>query len=285
MNSMMKIFTSLIIFCLISSQAFAQCADPENIYSFDYGGKTYEVVKENQTWEDAAACAVERGGTLARIDDESEQNAIFDELNNNASIIVANTVAPDGGGASYIWIGANDIAEEGTWIWDGDNDGSGEQFWSGAVSGVPVNDLFNNWGTEPDNYANQDAAGIGLTQWPLATGTLGQPGQWNDVDHTNTLYYLIEKETGSGINEEFNSNIQIYPNPANDELIIDLKDNHMKGYTLINLIGKEVTSGNINNTSQVRIDLSGLSSGMYLLNLFLEEGQVITKKIVKHSKF
>ncbi len=166
------------------------CASPDNIYAFTYDGKNYEVVREQRTWEEAAVCAVERGGYLAEINDEAENTAIFDELINNASIFphISMTVALDGGGASYVWIGGNDIATEGAWVWDGNNDGTTTQFWMGDFTGAPVDGLYNNWGDEPDDFGDgQDGLGLALTDWPF-----GVAGQWNDVSDTNTIYYVIE---------------------------------------------------------------------------------------------
>lgn len=158
-----------------------------SIISFSFNGKDYEIVKSNMTWIDAATIAARRNGVLAEINDADEQEAIFSALT-NASITTSNTVAPDGGGASYIWIGGNDLATEGEWIWDGDNNQTGDQFWMGLQNGSPVGDLYNNWGNEPDNFGSgQDGLGLALTDWPL-----GDAGQWNDVSHTNTLYFLIE---------------------------------------------------------------------------------------------
>ena len=158
-----------------------------SIVPFTYNEKNYEIVKDNKTWVDASAFAVDRGGFLAEINNEAEQNAIFIELG-NASIIINNTVAPDGGGASYIWIGGNDIATEGDWIWDGDNDQTGNQFWMGTLAGAPIGGLYNNWGDEPDDFGSgQDGLGLAITDWPF-----GVAGQWNDVDDSNTLYFLIE---------------------------------------------------------------------------------------------
>jgi len=176
--------------------AVSPCALSSNVHAFTYSGNNYEVIKENKSWVNAAACAVERGGFLVEINNQAEQDAVFNELQNNAAITVSNTVAPDGGGASYAWIGANDLASEGVWVWNGDNDASSTQYWQGgpaAFGGVPVGGLYNNWGSEPDNSGNnQDAAAIGLTQWPVNSGSLGSAGQWNDVDHTNGLYSVIE---------------------------------------------------------------------------------------------
>ena len=192
-----SIFILLVIqFVILSNISYAQdCADSSNIYSFIYKGNKYEIVKENKTWIDAAGCAVERGGILAEIDSQGEQDTLYSHLQ-NADIVISNTVASDGGGASYVWIGGNDIAEEGKWIWDSNNDGVGRQFWQGVSFGNPVGDLYNNWGNEPDNWTNQDGLGLAITNWPL-----GNAGQWNDVYHTNKLYYIIEYESSAGISK------------------------------------------------------------------------------------
>ncbi len=153
-------------------------------------GKSYEIIKENKTWIASAACAVARGGSLAEINNAAEQNAIFTQLNTNASINLKNTIAPEGGNGSYVWIGGNDLSKEGTWIWDGNNGNSGPQFWQGTASGSVVGGLYNNWGNEPDDYFGQDALALSLNGWPL-----GSAGQWNDVDHNNTLYYIVEYTT------------------------------------------------------------------------------------------
>jgi hypothetical protein len=164
------------------------CASPDNIYAFTYDGKNYEVVREHRTWEEAAVCAVERGGYLAEINSEEENTAIFDEVLNNASIDLSMTVALDGGDASYVWIGGNDIETEGTWVWDGNNDGTSTQFWMGDFTGAPVDGLYNNWGDEPDDFdPGQDGLGLALSDWPF-----GVAGQWNDISDANTIYYVIE---------------------------------------------------------------------------------------------
>ena len=206
--------SALLLF--ISVNVLAQCADEANIYSFDFEGLTYEVVKENQTWVNAAACAVERGGFLAEINSQAEQDAVFNGVL-SAGISVENTIAPDGGGASYLWLGGNDLVEESKWMWDGINSGEGAHFFQGKYpNGQPVDDAFVNWGNEPDNWGNQDALGLAITNWPL-----GVSGQWNDVAADNQLYYVIELEP-EGIDEQKRTDIQIFPNPSGD--VIKLSD-------------------------------------------------------------
>lgn len=259
--------TLLLFLVLGNYYVFAQCADSTNIYSFVFDGKTYEVVKENKNWMEAVSCAVERGGILAEINSVEEQNGIFSQLS-NAAIINNSTVAPDGGGGAYIWLGANDLSTEGNWVWDGNNDGIDSQFWLGTASGNPVGGLYNNWGNEPDDFLGQDALGLSLNGWPL-----GVAGQWNDVNHQNILYYLIEypatdcsnssssitdtacvsytSPSGSYIWTTTNTYIDTIPNAANCDSIItiNLTINNVSDLTT-STDGATITSNNTDATYQ-----------------------------------
>ena len=161
-------------------------------YMFVYDGKSYELVKTNLSWFDAADAAVQKGGVLAEINSQEEQDSIYYQVKNNAGIQSYQTSAPDGGGAGYVWLGGNDVATEGKWIWDGGYSGNGPQFWQGlSVShgGSPVGGLYSNWGNEPDNFGTygQDALGLAISNLPYGTAS-----QWNDISAGNLLYYLIE---------------------------------------------------------------------------------------------
>jgi hypothetical protein len=175
-------------------------------YSFNYNGHDYDIIKDAKSWVDAAAFADAMGGYLIEINDQSEQDAIYDTITNASGISSTYTSVNDGGGIAYIWIGASDQYIEGTWIWDGDGDNVGTHFWTGqgmagANNGVVINNIYNNWGTgssgaemEPDNYNNnQNAAAIGLAGWPsFNPGMLGSSGQWNDINSDNQLYFVME---------------------------------------------------------------------------------------------
>ncbi len=173
---------------------------------FTHENKTYEIVEQKMNWEDAAKYAKDKGGYLMQIETQAEQQAMYHEIVTNGKVQKNYTTVNDGGGIAYVWIGANDKEKEGEWKWDGDNDGKGEKFWegqgaNGEGNGKTVNERYQNWGggqgqavpNEPDNFlGKQNAAAIGLEAWPKGAGFLGKTGEWNDIDETNALYFIIE---------------------------------------------------------------------------------------------
>ncbi len=278
---MKKLLLINFLIVLSCNYIYSQCADTNNIYSFTYNGKTYEVVKENKTWADAAACAVERGGILAEINDSLEQDAIYNELSTNAGIVLANTTALDGGNASYVWLGGNDLAVEGNWVWDGNNMNATTQFWMGNASGNPVGGLYSNWGNEPDNFNNfQHCLGLALTQWPINSGSLGSASQWNDINESNDIYYIIEYGSLNVPKNELND-VKIFPNPVEKTLNIINEGNEIgiKNINIINQLGQRIVikTNNFDN----EIDVSYLLSGLYFIELTLNSNQRILKKFIK----
>lgn len=177
-----------------------------------FNGHTYQVWgndgKTNDERDNLSATAFANGlsfagepGRLVRIDDAAE-NAFVHGLLVAVNASLTTTVA-DGGGARYAWIGADDLSVEGEWRWREE----GDQFWSGNNTGSPVGGLYNNWAvgapfigsgqSEPDDFGgNQDAAAMALDTYPVGFpphfGFLGQPGQWNDINHNNVLPFVVE---------------------------------------------------------------------------------------------
>ena len=108
------IFACLVFTILSNTSLYSQqaCTDTNAIYTFEYDGKNYAIVKDGITWNDATNCTNELGGTLAHIDSQAEQNAIWAEIP-NANINNSSTTATDDGNASYLWLGGSDATDEG----------------------------------------------------------------------------------------------------------------------------------------------------------------------------
>lgn len=276
MNNILTLMLWLGISLALSSQP---CADPANIVSFTYSGKTYEIVKQNKNWVSAAACAVERGGYLAEIGSAQEQDSLNYFLT-LSGITNSLTVAPDGGGASYVWVGGNDLGQEGIWMWDGNNDSSGTQFWQGNYTGSAVGGSYTHWGSsgfgsEPDNYGSgQDGLGLALTNWPL-----GSAGYWNDISENNSLYFVIEIENSTGAtNRGFpETDLQIFPNPAGDILYFSLPTEGatMEKVWIHDLGGRTMYETLLSGTASTSIDVHSMPAGIYLLGTMLSNGEIL----------
>ena len=303
MNHMKTIATKILLLSTVIllsidlTYAQSECADDANIFHFTYDNKSYQVIKENKTWEEAAACALERGGFLAEINNQAEQDTIFASLKSSECNIDLNqTISSDGGDRAYVWIGGNDLKTEGTWIWDGDNDESGTQFWSGkgtiptgGPTGSPVGGLYNNFysntllggAMEPDDFGSaQDALAIALN----ASTMFHEEGEWNDLDETNQLYYIVEySEVLSASDLEFMGKVKLYPNIVGDYLTVEInKDFSLKSISVLNSLGQEIKTFETNDNSKYQIlNFSTLDNGVYFVKIVSDKDQMMIRKIIK----
>ncbi len=290
---MKKLIFTIIALFAISYLAVSQCANVSNIYSFTYNGKNYEVVKEQKTWSKSAACAVERGGHLVHIGSQAEQDSVYDAIINGAGVSSSYNPITDGGGASYIWIGATDKGTEGTWLWDGDGDDVGTNFWTGVGlagggGGAAINSAFINWGgissgmpNEPDDFTmspyapnGQDGGAMAISQWPY-----GNPGEWNDIDTANTNYFVIEIESSISVNEinTKDYSFSIFPNPAIDNINIVASQEILE--VMIYSIAGQLVAQEKTNSSNFTLNLD-LSKGVYVVKSKFKDGNVTNQKLV-----
>ena len=72
--------------------------------------------------------------------------------------------------------------------------------------------------------------------------------------------------------------INIFPNPVNDILTINLSNSGVKKIKVTSIIGEEIAEI-IVSSAQTKIDFSVFSSGMYVLTFFDEKGKLGTKKV------
>ncbi|CAM1345221.1 InlB B-repeat-containing protein [Tenacibaculum amylolyticum] len=97
------------------------------------------------------------------------------------------------------------------------------------------------------------------------------------MDADKTIIANFSAVTASVVDEEFNTNIKIYPNPSKGIIHIDLKIGYeLKKVTVYNTVGKEVLK-----TEKTTIDISDLVDGMYIIKVTDSEGKVAQRKIIK----
>jgi hypothetical protein len=79
------------------------------------------------------------------------------------------------------------------------------------------------------------------------------------------------------------STVSIYPSPVSDELTIETGTLKVKNVEIIDLAGKTMLNipGSTKETPAQTINVSRLSSGMYFARIYLNNNEIIIKKIVK----
>lgn len=143
---------------------FSQCNLSGYTFLGTYGGHTYLVSNsDSYLWNDANAQAIADGGHLVAINDAGENNFVAAAL----------------GGSGYLaWIGLNDAATEGTYVWS-----NGDAFtYSSWGAGEPNNA---NYGCYDEDYVEINRNGFGA---------------WNDLPVTVcpteiTRAYVLEFDT------------------------------------------------------------------------------------------
>ena len=89
--------------------------------------------------------------------------------------------------------------------------------------------------------------------------------------------------TPNEITAKSNGSFKLYPNPASDEVILDLEQNLNGFYTLdiISLKGEIIKSIYIGNIANYTMDVSSLTSGVYFVRLKSDKLTMIEKMILK----
>jgi hypothetical protein len=98
---------------------------------------------------------------------------------------------------------------------------------------------------------------------------------------TNTAINTIDLLTSTSV-QIVNANLSVYPNPAKEELFISIsnfKSNTNNYLEIFNIAGQKMMDQSITQQA-TKVDLSGLSKGLYLLKTNVE-GTISTVKIVK----
>ncbi len=155
--------------------------------------------------------------------------------------------------------------------WEGDNYGNQ---WLSLTVQVTTDSVFYNvngyrWVQIPSAAAEGNIE-FGYADW--FSGSIAD----------NTVFCVFDnvKVTAgtAGVNNIVSNNVSLYPNPATDLLNVTVKENST--FELIDITGKTVLSRMIEGTSTINI--SKLSSGMYLAKVTSESGVTeISKVLVK----
>jgi len=122
--------------------------------------------------------------------------------------------------------------------------------------------------------------GSSIFYWLNSMAGTGFPAMQNSILPDRLAMCLSAGLTG--IDEVANSAFQIYPNPVNDILYIYCGNERVDNIELINLQGVIVLSSLTNQSLTQKIDLSGLSQGVYFLKIINDKKIDRVFKIAKN---
>ncbi|MGN6555421.1 MAG: lectin-like protein [Verrucomicrobiota bacterium] len=138
---------------------------------------TYYLLSDS-TWTDAEAYAQSLGGHLATINNSTEQSWVY------------NTFSTYGSGDRTLWIGLNDVAVEGNFVW---------------TSGEPV--TYTHWSMgEPNNFAGNEDYGF------IFRPSDSRAGFWNDDDNIGTIANTASTIPVNGV-------VEVVPEPGSLALV------------------------------------------------------------------
>lgn len=120
----------------------------------------------------------------------------------------------------------------------------------------------------------------------LATGAAGVMGIaigpegniWYVNGEQNTVM-KIKATAPVGLNSTGTIDLQVYPNPAEDQLLIRTNTNEVGVVTMSDVSGRVVLSASLN--SYKKLDVSHLISGVYTLNFTFEAGNEVKKVMIR----
>ena len=144
------------------------------------------------------------------------------------------------------------------------NNGSGEK----AVLLSPiVPETWTTFSIPLTEYSSQGLALDKIFQFKLDQGQ-------SKTFYIDNLYFSKEAPTSANAPSE-NANISVYPNPVVDRITVS-SVGEIKSVKIESLTGKQVLFSTERN-----VDLGSIPSGIYLISVELENGQVSTRKIIK----
>lgn len=104
----------------------------------------------------------------------------------------------------------------------------------------------------------------------------------NKADGTSFQIIVKQDASGTGISMVSETEFNIYPNPAHNEINIETVDHFLSKVEIIDMLGKVVYSANINGDNSLIIPVAQLENAMYLVRLTTVDNEVVYKKFSKN---
>lgn len=106
-------------------------------------------------------------------------------------------------------------------------------------------------------------------------------------DNTGTWYYststpMVRMNFNPALSveeNELNASVNVFPNPAVNEVKISVDGNNVTGISIVDLTGKVVYTSTVNGLTETTVNTANFAAGMYTVNVQTSAG-VATKKLM-----
>ena len=93
----------------------------------------------------------------------------------------------------------------------------------------------------------------------------------------------VQVKVEKTLSEDLNNAVTIYPNPTYDRVTISSNSREIKSIQVNNLVGGNLKTYKIgNNLKQQTLNISDLTTGVYVITIEVEGNKIITKKLIKN---
>ncbi len=139
------------------------------------------------------------------------------------------------------------------------------------------------WGLSDDNITNE----VEMTEVMSGSYKAMVPGQAAGVrvffqisasDIDTTVYYVGHYDVISGIHNPSKVQFGLYPNPANDMVVIDIAD--AQKVSITNVLGVKLAENEITGRKTV-INIANLANGIYFVTVTDHAGNSSTRRLIK----
>ena len=104
----------------------------------------------------------------------------------------------------------------------------------------------------------------------------------NEIDRAGSAYIFENPEILGGISDySLEDTFTVYPVPANDYITIASTTGFISKIKLINQLGMIIKEVEIAATKEHHLDVSSIAQGIYFVNVYNQNGNSSTKKIIK----
>jgi len=153
-----------------------------------------------------------------------------------------------------------------------DNGGNSVENASVNITGVSETFTTNNQGIATAQLENgQYDYNITANNFEVSSGNFTVNGADINVDVTLTSV---------GLEDDILSNIEVYPNPFSNSISLKNADKANR-VVITNLIGQVLLDVKLNGSERETIKVEGLAVGVYLMNIYSENGDKVVYKMIK----